>query len=100
MNRKSRVAISTSALLFSLSFAWAIFTKVHPGQDLYAYALSLIALLFAALSAIVLYPLRDDVVMRLFCAITILVFIFWAVEFFGGISWYLLDKLARHYQKP
>lgn len=38
--------------------------------------------------------------MRLFGAIAILVFIFWAIEFFGGISWYLLDKVARHYQKP
>jgi hypothetical protein len=61
MNAKSRIVLAISALLICVAFGYTMFTDVRKGQDLYAYALSLVALLFAALSAIVLYPLRGNI---------------------------------------
>jgi len=98
MTSKSRVIITSSALLISLSLVRVIFIAVKPGQDLYAYALSFIGLVFACIASVVLFPLRSSVGMRLFCTLAILITVFWAIELFGGLSWYYLDKLERHHQ--
>ena len=74
-----------------------MFSKHGPRDDLSAYATSLLGLLTAAYASTVLYPARNSFRIRLIGTIAILLTAFWALEFLGGVAWYTLNKLARHY---
>ena len=75
-----------------------MFSTHGPRSDLSAYAVSLLGFLAAAYASTILYPERSSLGFRLVCTVAILLTVFWALEFFGGVAWYTLDKLARHYQ--
>jgi hypothetical protein len=99
MTLRTRVSLATASLIFSLSVCYLIFSKWAPNGDIEAYGVYFVGLLFAVSASVLLYPIRSKFSIRLFGAFAILVAIFWSMEFFGGVAWFLLDKLARLIQR-
>jgi len=99
VNKKGRILVAILALFVSVAFGYTTFADLRPGQDLYAYALAFGGLVFSCISAFAIYPYRKNFYIRLLCILAIVLILFWALEFLGGISWYLLDKIVRHHQK-
>jgi hypothetical protein len=100
MNKKGRTLVAVLALFVSLAFGYITFADVKPGQDLYAYALAFGGLIFSCTSLFSIYPFRKNFYIRLLCVLAIVLVLFSALEFLGGIAWYLLDKIVRHHPKP
>ena len=94
-----RVWLAAPSLAASLAVSFLIFSKWGPRSDLGAYTISFLGLLLAGTAAALLYPLRNRISIRLFCVFSVLVAIFWSIEFFGGVAWFVLDKLVRTIQK-
>jgi hypothetical protein len=92
-------AVPVVAFVASTALIAAVFTRGGPKTDIQAYALAFIGLLLGTFASVQFYPIRKDIAGRILCTLTILVTAFWAIEFFGGIAFYTLDKLARHYQR-
>lgn len=100
MTKTIRLAIALAALSTSVVVGTVMLSTHGPRSDLSAYALSLLALMLAVCALAVLYPGRSSLGNRFVLTTAILLTLFWSLEFFGGVAWFTLDKLARHYQHP
>ena len=100
MTNATRVIVGIVALSGSLLLTALVFTRHGPHTDLGAYGLSLGGLLAAVYALSVLFPARCNLGVKFVCILAALAAAFWSIEFFGGVAWYTLDKLARHYQDP
>ncbi len=99
MSPTSRFLAATALLVACIFPGYvASFTKWTHG-DLQAYAMDSVSLILAATSFAVLYPKRDRIGFRLYAAIAGLFTAFWALEVFGGLAWYITDKVTRHSQR-
>jgi hypothetical protein len=100
MTLTRRVWLAALSLIVSLAVSFFIFSKKWGAKDdLEAYLISPLGLIFAVIASALFYPVRNRISIRLFCIVAFLVTIFWGVEFFGGVAWFVLDKLTRSIQK-
>jgi hypothetical protein len=99
MTLTRRVWLATLSLIVSLAVSFFILSKWGVKNDLEAYLISLLGLLFAGIASALLYPFRNRISIRLLCIVAFLATIFWGIEFFGGVAWFVLDKLTRSIQK-
>jgi len=99
MKSGTRVALSISCTIVSLAFWCLILSSFGPKTDLVAYAVCSIPWLLAVLAVWVSRPLRASIGGRILYAWCILIAATWSIELFGGIAWYISDKVARHLQK-
>lgn len=99
MTLRTRVSLATTSLIVSLAVWYFILSKWAPNNDIGAYSVSFVGLLCALSACALLYPSRSNFGIRLFGVFAILVAISWGIEFFGGVAWFLLDKLTRLIQR-
>jgi hypothetical protein len=93
------ILVSLAAVAVSTALIAVIFQKWGPKTDLQAYTLALAGLLIGTFATVRIYPLRKEFRGRILLTFTILLTAFWALEFFGGIAFFTLDKLVRYFQK-
>ena len=91
--------LATASVAASLAVSYLVFSRWGPRNDIGAYAISFLGLVFAVIAFTLLYPLRKRMSIRCFLVFVLLVALFWSIEFFGGVAWFLLDKVARLIQK-
>ena len=99
MTRIQRLLAATGLLLACFIVSFVTFSKWGPKSDLAAYAYGSIALVFSLGSVFFLYPERKRIGFRLYATLAGFVATFWALEVFGGLTWYLFDKALRAYNQ-
>jgi hypothetical protein len=99
MSPKGQVLLSITSFLCCLAVSYFIFSKWGPRTDIGAYGVSFVALFFAYTAFAFAYSLRRRWSMRILCVLEGLAVAFWSLEFFGGVGWFVLDRVARHYQQ-
>ena len=98
MSTTDRLVAATALLLACIFPGYFAFFTRWAQSDLQAYAMASVSLILAAASFAVLYPKRERIGFRLYATIAGLFTAFWGLEVFGGLAWYIADKLARHHQ--
>lgn len=99
MSTTGRLVAATALLLACIVPGYFAFFTKWAHTDLQAYAIGSVSLILAAASFAVLYPERKQIGFRLYTTLAGLFTAFWALEVFGGLAWYIADKIARHHQR-